>query len=136
RKNTVNRLIESVTDEDLKTQDRRTIFLQRSFLVIYGWQDKLMEKIDLLLYRKLNSSLKNQDSKLDMLWYQNKKFLTIASSLSIGTHIFLISISAIFNVFEFYLFMNLICMNLLLILSIIYHYRSTKTAFYKEFNKS
>jgi phosphatidylglycerophosphate synthase len=40
-KTTVNRLIENVTDEDIKTQDKWTTFLQRVFLIIYGWQDRV-----------------------------------------------------------------------------------------------
>jgi len=36
-KETVNRLIEKVTDEDFKNEDKFTILLQRIFMVIYGW---------------------------------------------------------------------------------------------------
>ncbi|MCI0717093.1 MAG: CDP-alcohol phosphatidyltransferase family protein, partial [Chlorobi bacterium] len=119
-KQTVNRVIESITKEDLKTQDKWTLFLQRVFMIIYGWQDILVKKLDGALYSKLNSKFKIQNSKLDKCWYQNKPFLTLASSLSIGTHIFLICITAIIDKFEYYLFMNLIFMNLLLIFAVIY----------------
>jgi hypothetical protein len=60
-------------------------------------------------------------------WYMNKPFLTLSSSLSIGTHIFLICIAAVFGAFEYYIFVNLLLMNLLLILSVIYHYYSAKS---------
>lgn len=119
------------------------------FQLIYGWQDRLFYSLDKMLLNrisdKLNSTLSmslsvmrnpasagqnTQTSQvtqytLDSIWYKNKPFLTLASSLSIGTHIFLICISAILGRFYYYIFVNLILMNLLLIFSIIYHYRST-----------
>ena len=119
-KNTVNRILENVTDEDKIQQDKWTTFLQRIFMLIYGWQDKLFYLID----KRLISSFGGDESKL-RVWYQNKSFLTLASSLSIGTHIFLICISAIIGRFEYYIFVNLILMNLLLILSVVFHYIST-----------
>lgn len=118
-KETVNRILENVTDDDILKQDKWTTFLQRVFMVIYGWQDKLFYFLDKLLVKGFNSN----EEKL-RVWYQNKSFLTIASSLSIGTHIFLICVSAIIGRFDYYIFVNLILMNLLLILSVVYHYRS------------
>ncbi len=144
-RNTVNRLLESVTDDDIKSQDKWTIFLQRIFMLIYGWQDKLFWQFDKALLAKLMSNVKAaagkemsnvkaQMSNNDLLqsdikntWYLNKPFLTVASSLSIGTHNFLICIAAVFGMFEYYIFVNLILMNLLLILSVIYHYYSSSS---------
>lgn len=140
-KQTVNRLIENVTAEDIASQDNWTTFLQRVFMLIYGWQDKLIYFLDNLLLNKLSNNLDNTLSiqntqctpnTLDtqnsphLKWYTNKPFLTLASLLSIGTHIFLICISALIGRFEYYIFVNLILMNLLLILSVIYHLRSTR----------
>ncbi|NOS85875.1 MAG: CDP-alcohol phosphatidyltransferase family protein, partial [Ignavibacteria bacterium] len=119
-KNTVNRILENVTDEDKLKQDKLTTFLQRIFILIYGWQDKLFYLID----KRLISGFSGDEIKLHA-WYQNKPFLTIASSLSIGTHILLISISAVIGRFDYYIFVNLILMNLLLILSVVFHYIST-----------
>lgn len=148
-KDTVNRITEEVTLDDIHNQDKWTTFLQRVFQLIYGWQDRLFYSLDKMLLNrisdKLNSTLSmslsvmrnpasagqnTQTSQvtqytLDSIWYKNKPFLTLASSLSIGTHIFLICISAILGRFYYYIFVNLILMNLLLIFSIIYHYRST-----------
>lgn len=118
-KDTVNRILENVTEEDKQKQDKWTTFLQRIFMLIYGWQDRLFYCIDNKLVRKFNTN-----EEMLRMWYQNKSFLTLASSLSIGTHIFLICISAIIGRFDYYIFVNLILMNLLLILSMVYHYRS------------
>ncbi len=126
---TVNRIVEDITDDDKVNQDNWTIFLQRIFLLIYGWQDNLILKLDRVLFEGFANELKpenDQKARLTMIWYENKPFLTLASSLSIGTHIFLISLAAVFGVFEYYIFVNLICMNLLLIYSIIFHYKSSK----------
>lgn len=131
-KDTVNRTIEKVTEEDIFSQDKFTTSLQQIFQLIYGWQDLLFYRIDKKLYSKFiqNSpaevhSLNPNESMHRRTWYGNKKFLTLASSLSIGTHILFICIAAITRLFEYYLFMNLICMNLLLILSVVYHYFSS-----------
>lgn len=132
-KNTVNRLLERVKDSDIYSQDRFTTFLQQVFQSIYGWQDRLFYIVDKKLYGKFiqNSAAEDHSDKpneamLRRDWYGNKKFLTMTSSLSIGTHIFFICIAAVTRTFEYYLFMNLICMNLLLILSVVYHYFSSK----------
>lgn len=126
-KKTVNRIIENVTAEDIKTQDKWTTFLQRIFMLIYGWQDLLFAALDNAVYKKLEMSCPGQKrEKINVSWYKNKPFLTLASSLSIGTHILFICIAAIFGLFEYYLFVNLILMNLLLIFSVLYHYYSAK----------
>jgi len=132
-KNTVNRIVEKVTEEDIFSQDKWTTILQQVFQVIYGWQDQLFYVLDKKLYSKFiqnspaeNYSEKPDETALRRAWYGNKKFLTLASSLSIGTHILLICIASITRTFEYYLFVNLICMNLLLILSVVYHYFSSK----------
>lgn len=139
-KQTVNRLIEDVSEVDLIKYDKWTILLQRVFLLIYGWQDKLFYHIDLLLLKRLlnksNSTFNKSTGEkfvpdsahnnfLRSIWYSNKPFLTLSSSLSIGTHIFLICISAVIGRFDYYIFVNLIFMNLLLILSVAYHFKST-----------
>ena len=126
-KETVNRIIETVTEEDLKTQDKWTTLLQRVFMVIYGWQDILFASLDNAIHKKLEINVSmNKLAELNQCWYKNRNFLTLASSLSIGTHIFLICLAGIFDMFEYYLFVNLILMNLLLIFSVLYHYYSAK----------
>jgi hypothetical protein len=128
-KETVNRLIESVTDEDLKSPDKWTLFLQRVFQIIYGWQDLLAYKVDAFLkelFTKKNSQFTIHNLKFEEIWYKNRKFLTAASSLSIGTHMILIAFFAILRDFEAYLFVNLILMNLLLICCILIKFLLTR----------
>lgn len=125
-KETINRLLENVIVEDIKTQDGWTVFLQKVFQLIYGWQDFIIYKLDMYLKNKLISKNKINNSEFDILWYKNKKLLTLASTLSIGTHMVLIGIIALLGSFEVYLLINLIFMNLLLTCCVIYQYISVK----------
>lgn len=124
-KNTINRLVESITEDDLKSEDKFTILLQRIFQVIYGWQDYIMYSIDKFFVSKLK---KNFSGDINNIWYKDKPFLSISSLLCIGSHMFLIAVFAVIGSFEYYLFVNLIVLNLLLIFCVLYHYYHIKTA--------
>lgn len=124
-KKTVNRLIERVIAEDLKSEDGFTILLQRIFQVIYGWQDYLMFSIDKFFISKLKQYYSG--SGLENIWYKDKPFLSLSSLLCIGTHMFLIALSAVIGNFECYLYVNFIVLNLLLIFCVLYHYYHIKT---------
>lgn len=118
-KQTINRLTEDITDEDLKSEDKLTLFLQRLFLLIYGWQDKLIQKMDKYFVKQLRDIFNER-------WYLHKRFLSFASLFSIGTHLVLIAVCFIINKLEYYLFLNIILANLFLILLTVYHYYSVK----------
>jgi phosphatidylglycerophosphate synthase len=132
-KNTVNRLLESVTDEDLQKEDKLTIMLQRIFQFIYGWQDYLMYLIDKsslsVVEKKITSlyksKIENHKSEITIVWYRDKFFLSLSSLLGIGTHMVLIALFAVIGRFEYYLILNLILWNLLLISAVPYHYFHT-----------
>ena len=131
-KGTINRLIETVTDDDLKTQDRFTLILQRVFMLIYGWQDIIVSKIDTFFRKRLVSiavkTIISADpvSEFIKIWYLNRKFLSLCSVLSIGSHMFLIALFAVMGKLEYYLFLNLVIWNLILFIAIFYHYYSAK----------
>lgn len=124
-KETINRLLENITEEDISNQDKFTILLQRIFQLIYGWQDYFVFKIDSYFLNKLKN-LYDDIPKLSDFWYKNKPFLTFASILSIGSHMVLIAAFALADSLEYYLFVNLILWNLLLGLAVIYQYNSVK----------
>lgn len=130
---TVNRLIESVTDEDRKNQDKFTLLLQNLFMIIYGWQDILVSKLDEYQRTKLAdlASLKGIDAadpvgRFIDIWYADRPFLSIVSLLSIGSHIVMIAVFAVAGKFEYYLFLNLIVWNSILLFAFFYHYYSAK----------
>jgi phosphatidylglycerophosphate synthase len=125
--NTINRLVEKVTEEDLLTEDKFTLLLQKIFIVIYGWQDILFDKLNNNLLNRLKRRFNSYNQELiNSLWYSNRTFLTLASFLGIGTHMVLIALFAVLDKFEIYFFLNLIIWNLLLIFTVIYHYNSFK----------
>jgi phosphatidylglycerophosphate synthase len=133
-KDTINRLRENVTEEDFLMEDRLTILLQRIFQLIYGWQDYLIHVIDKFSLAVLegqvssgyNSKIENRKSQITNIWYNDKPFLSLSSLLCIGTHMVLIAVSAVFGCFEYYLVLNLILWNLLLIFCVFYHYYHAK----------
>jgi len=132
-KKTINRFRESITDDDLQNEDKFTILLQRIFQVIYGWQDYLFYKIDLFFLAGLEKKFTLADKgDIINIWYRDKPFLSISSLLCIGTHMFLIALFAIIGKFEYYLVMNLIFLNLLLIFSVFYHDYSVKSKLKKH----
>jgi phosphatidylglycerophosphate synthase len=129
-KNTINRLLETVTEEDRKSEDKVTLILHRIFQFIYGWQDYLVFKADNYFLNKLISkppagsaeNIKYKTSNVKELWYKDRPFLSIASLLCIGSHMVLIAVFAVIGKFEYYLVLNLILWNLLLIFAVFYHY--------------
>jgi len=135
-KETVNRLIEKITVEDKTSPDKWTLFLQRLFQIIYGWQDLIFYKIDSfmkVLLQKRKSQFVIHNSKFEEIWYKNKLFLTFSSILSIGTHMVLIAVFSLFRSLELYFFVNLILMNLLLICCIAIKYITAKKHLAKNF---
>ena len=139
-KNTINRLLEAVTEEDLKKEDKFTILLQRIFQVLYGWQDHLVYKTDKfslsIVKRQMTSSnkskIENHKSEIADVWYKDKSFLSLSSLLCIGTHMVLIALFAVIRKFEYYLLLNLILLNLLLISAVFYHYFHTLSILKQE----
>jgi len=128
-KGTINRLRESITEEDKQNNDRFTLLLQQVFQLIYGWQDWIVMKIDKWQFNKLKQ--KFPEDKLQGLWYYHKVFLTTASTLCIGTHMVLIALFAVIGNFQIYLFINLVVMNLILAVLIPFHYFSVKSKLQK-----
>lgn len=127
---TINRLIESITEEDLKEEDKFTLLLQKIFLIIYGWQDKIFAYLDKYFFGRLKNKYVKDDKqleRLESLWYYHRSFLAMASVLGIGTHMVMIALFAVIGRLEYYLVLNLILLNLLLIFAIVYHYASVKS---------
>jgi hypothetical protein len=110
---TYNRITEEVQEEDLKNGGLE-LTLQRFFQYIYGWQDLLMKQLDAW------SRKKHADTHLLKLWYSDIRGLRISGFLGLGTELFLLMVCSIFNDLKFYLFFNLIFMNGILILGILY----------------
>lgn len=113
KKYQINRVTEEITDED-QTGDAMTLMLQRIFQMIYGWQDRLMAGIDGWSRRGLS------DREFSIRWYSDPVGLRLSGLLGIGTELFLLMVCSIFDALPTYLYLNLILMNSILIVSVVY----------------
>jgi hypothetical protein len=119
-----NRLNEEILEEDLEKSSFELI-LQRIFLCIYGWQDRLIEKVD-----RWSSKCNFQKSyeykgvdcpeNLSRRWYSDHVSLRISGLLGFGTEFFLLMLCSIMNRLELYLYLNVFLMNGILILCVLY----------------
>ncbi len=110
---TNNRITEELQEEDLRKGGLELI-LQRIFQFIYGWQDRLIMRLDAW-------SRRNQaDRDFLRLWYSNTHGLRISGFLGFGTELFLLMLCSIFNQLEFYLYLNFFFMNGILVTCVLY----------------
>jgi phosphatidylglycerophosphate synthase len=91
---TVNESVESERDREIKSAAGRCFLavLRRIYLVVYGWQDRLMRVIDEASRRAgvgLGAGVRE--------WYGNKRFMTLASALCFGTHIFIMVVALLLS---------------------------------------
>jgi phosphatidylglycerophosphate synthase len=126
-----NRTSEEIQEEDVRRGGRELI-LQQIFQMIYGWQDRLVLRIDRWnrgeSFRKLpvdvladpleEITLVNDRRWRD--WYSDVIGLRISGLLGFGTELFLLMICSVLNNLELYLFLNIFLMNGILLSSIFY----------------
>jgi phosphatidylglycerophosphate synthase len=108
-----NRLIEEITDED-RQGDKTTLQLQTIFMGIYGWQDRMILRVDHWCRRG------RLDEDFRQRWYSDLIGLRLTGLLGFGTELFLLTVCSLLNRLELYLLLNIGLMNFLLILSIMY----------------
>jgi phosphatidylglycerophosphate synthase len=109
----LNRISEEVTVEDLGG-DRLALALQRIFQVIYGWQDRLMARIDAWCRRD------HSEKEFLKTWYSDSLGLRLSGLIGIGTELFLLMICSVLNELQVYLLINVVLMNGILLISIFY----------------
>lgn len=109
---TGNRLIEEITEEDLRA-DPQTLTFQRIFLVLYGWQDRLMARLDAWCRGEIRNEFRER-------WYGDPIGIALSGFLGYGTELFLLMLASVANELRAYLIMNVVGMNLLLAASIAY----------------
>ncbi len=109
----INRLLEDVTEVDHQA-DPSTLRLQQIFVLIYGWQDRLMLLIDTWCKGgEREETLRNE-------WYGDVAGLRLSGLLGFGTELFLLMICSVANQLELYLILNVAGMNLILLTSVVY----------------
>jgi len=107
---TTNRVTEEVREGDIMNGGME-LTLQRVFQFIYGWQDRLMVKIDKWSSPQSPGSTNNTSKDYRRRWYVDKIALRISGFLGLGTELFLLMLCSVFNQLKLYLFLNLFLMN-------------------------
>ena len=108
-----NRVTEEITKEDL-TGDPLALALQRCFQAIYGWQDRLMMRIDEWCKRG------RLDREFSIRWYSDPVGLRISGLIGIGTELFILMVCSVLNELQTYLMLNVFLMNAVFLISILY----------------
>ena len=103
-----NRVDESITEEDLTSpeENRWNLRLQKFFVWGYGWQDRLIERLD-FFSRKLAGVSEKQKSA----WYGDRCFLTAISPLCICTNNVMLAIFSFLGQVELFLILLIFVMN-------------------------
>ncbi len=109
----LNRIVEDVTAED-RSGDPVALKLQMVFNVIYGWQDKLMVRLDKWCKGR-NISERNARE-----WYGDRIGLRISGLLGFGTEFALLTVCSLCNQLHLYLLLNVFLMNGVWVASILY----------------
>lgn len=100
-----NRLIEEIREED-RVGDRLTLRLQSLYLILYGWQDRLMLRIDTWCRDGVGNS-----PEVDERWYGDPTGLRLSGFIGIGTELFVLMVCSVAGALELYLWINLLVMN-------------------------
>ena len=111
----LNRIAEEITGEDRKG-DAVALRLQQVFLLIYGWQDRLMYRID----RWCRGPAKAGNDEQLSAWYSDRFGLRISGLLGFGTEFVLLAVCSVFNQLYLYLLLNVFLMNGIWLLSVFY----------------
>lgn len=110
----INRITEDVKPED-RAEDRPTQVLQRIFLLLYGWQDRLMFRLD----EWSRAELPHQ-ADFDTRWYGDRTGLRLSGLMGLGTEIFILMLFSLIGRLDIYLAVNLVLLNILWSVSVLY----------------
>lgn len=109
----VNRVTEDITADDL-AGDPAALRLQKTFQFIYGWQDRLMLRVDTWCRRGC------ADRDFLSRWYSDPKGLRLSGLIGFGTELFLLMACSVFNELALYLMLNVFFMSGIVLLSVFY----------------
>jgi phosphatidylglycerophosphate synthase len=109
----LNRIVEEITEED-RRGNRVDYLLQRTFGIIYTWQDRLMLRID----RWCRGG--RVSDELLPTWYGDRLGLRLSGLLGFGTEITLLAVCSWLDAVGAYLWLNLLLMNGVWLASVLY----------------
>ncbi|MEW6509514.1 MAG: CDP-alcohol phosphatidyltransferase family protein [Bacteroidota bacterium] len=102
---TGNRTSEELRGEDLSA-GRGTLALQRVFLVLYGWQDRLVARLDNWSREGIGGG-----TETGRRWYGDVTGVRWSGFIGLGTELLLLTLCSVINHLNLYLYLNLIGMN-------------------------
>jgi len=104
-----NRVDESITEEDQSAanENRWSLILQKIFAWGYGWQDRLIERLDFF-----SSKLARVSEKEEAAWYGDRSFLTAISPLCLCTNNVMLAVFSLLGQVELFLILSISVMNL------------------------
>lgn len=111
---TGNRTSEEIRGEDA-AEDRLTAALHRAFLVLYGWQDAFVARIDAACRGSSGRS-----GETDERWYGDVSGVRLSGFLGLGTELFLLMLCSVTDRLDAYLWINAAGMNLVWLVCIGY----------------
>jgi phosphatidylglycerophosphate synthase len=109
-----NRITEEIRPED-RAGDRTTLTLQYIFQFLYGWQDRLMLRLD----RWSHHGPELEEAQAAQ-WYGDRTALRISGFLGSGTELLLLMLCSVAGRLELYLWLNLSLMNGILLFAVGY----------------
>jgi phosphatidylglycerophosphate synthase len=109
----LNRISEEITEED-RRGDPVALRLQRAFVVIYGWQDLLMSRIDQWCKGE------RFDETHSELWYSDRFGLRLSGLIGFGTEYIILAACSWWNSLDSYLLINVFLLNGIWLSSVFY----------------
>lgn len=110
-----NRITEELREQDF-LEGRTTLWLQKMFLFLYGWQDRLMLWLDAWCFRGRN----RQYGTAPANWYQDRIALQLSGLLGFGTEFVVLTVCLFLGSVSAYLIFTLIFFNGVWLSAILY----------------
>ncbi len=115
KKYKANRITEELREDDYD-EDALTIRLQKTFFILYGWQDRLMKRLDLWSM----GDIERRNESVKTRWYQDITGLRLGGFLGFGTEFVLLTVCLLLNSIQLYLFFTIIVLNCVWISTVLY----------------
>ncbi len=114
-----NRQFETVTEED-RQGDPMALFLQKIYIFLYHWQDRLVARLDRWCLAEIEDFPSNTRANFLKWWYSHMPSLRLSSFLGLGTELTFVILGLILNRLNFYLWFNVLFLNGYAIFLIVY----------------
>lgn len=113
-----NRTAEDVREEDRAASDRVTLLLQKIFLVVYGWQDRLIAVLD----RRSRRHRGAEDTGAAAQWYADRWGRRLTRCFGMGTEFVALTVCLAVQSIDAYLVLTLVLFTMLWASAIVYRF--------------